>query len=108
LHSLEFRFQAKDGPANLANRNLHHDEWPVPSENNEEAIDSRRDLAENGLYFVDLESRFSAVLSKAAEVAYCQIDVDRSPGNRSDQKVAEVSEKAEGTKMASLRLAGSK
>jgi hypothetical protein len=74
--------------------------------NNEETIDSRRDLAENGLYFEDLESRFSAVLSKAAEVAYCQIDVDRSPGNRSDQKVAEVSEKAEGTRMASLRLAG--
>ena len=45
-------------------------------------------------------------LSKAAKVAYCQIDADRSPGSRSDQKVAEVSEKAEGTKMAFLRLAG--
>jgi hypothetical protein len=43
-------------------------------QNHEEAIDSRRDLAENGLYFVDPESRFSAVLSKAAEVVYCQID----------------------------------
>jgi hypothetical protein len=32
--------------------------------NNEEAIDSRRDLAENGLLSVDFESRFSAVLSK--------------------------------------------
>jgi hypothetical protein len=71
--------------------------------NNEEAIDSGRDLAENGLYCIDFESRFSAVRSKAAEVAYCQIDFDRCPGNRSDQKVAEVSEKAEGTKMAFLR-----
>jgi hypothetical protein len=74
--------------------------------NNEEAIDSRRDLAENGLCFIDPESRFSAVLSKAAEVVYCQIDVDRSPGNRSDQNVAEVSEKAGYTNMAFLRLAG--
>jgi hypothetical protein len=41
--------------------------------NNEEAIDSRRDPAENGLQSFDLESRFSAVLLKAAEMAYCQI-----------------------------------
>jgi hypothetical protein len=34
--------------------------------NNEEAVDSRRDPAGNGLYSIDLESRFSAVLLKAA------------------------------------------
>ena len=65
LHPLEFRFQVKDGPANLANRDLHHEEWPVRSENNnEEAVDCRRDLAENGLNLLDLESRFSALSLK--------------------------------------------
>ena len=45
--------------------------WPVlPEENNAiKATYSRRRLTENGLSSVDLESRFYAVLSKAAQVA---------------------------------------
>jgi hypothetical protein len=45
--------------------------WPVlPEENNAiKATYSRRRLTENGLLSVDLESRFYAVLSKAAQVA---------------------------------------
>ena len=45
--------------------------WPVlPEENNAiNGVDSRRRLTENELCSVDLESRFYAVLSKAAQVA---------------------------------------
>jgi hypothetical protein len=66
---------------------------PVLSEkNNEEAVDCRRDLAEMGYIWSTLNLDSPRFLSKAAKVAYCQIDADRSPGSRSDQKVAEVSE----------------
>jgi len=38
-------------------------------QNLDKAIDRRRLLTENGLFSVDLESRFYAVLSKGAQVA---------------------------------------
>ena len=79
----------------------------LPEENNAiKATYSRRRLTENGLCSFGLESRFSAVLSKAAEVAYSQIDLDRSPGNRNGQKAAKVFEKAESMEMAFSRLVG--
>jgi hypothetical protein len=52
----------------------------VPEEDTAiKAVDSRRRLTENGLRSFDLESRFYAVLSKAAQVAFSRTN-QRSKG----------------------------
>jgi hypothetical protein len=69
-------------------------------------LDTRRPLTKDVLSSFSLESRFYAVLSKAASSGLASNHADRSPGKRNGQKAAKVLESAERIEMAFLRLAG--